>query len=241
MKKILIIAFLLLCSVPYTTQAAITFVASSTIIQTGYAGGPVTATTTLAPNVGDLVVLTAHLWQDTPGTGSLSAATFNGGTMSRIINSRSVGTQCEMWYIVSTTTGSKTVSTTVSGATDAIKIGVSAYTGTSATPFEATSTTLSTGGDPTNSITTSNANDLVVSFLNRFGTTDAATNKTNVYKERAASTLMAASTIQTTTAGAYTDTYTGTSAADWCMGSAAFKAAATLSIFSKPYLIWGEW
>jgi hypothetical protein len=48
-------------------------------------------------------------------------------------------------------------------------------------PLDASNATSGWGGNPTMSLTTGTANDLVTATLSRFGTTDATTNRTSLY------------------------------------------------------------
>ena len=97
--------------------------------------------------------------------------------------------------------------------------------GSFSSPLDASNIATGFGGNPTASVTTVTANDLVTATLSRFGTTDATTNRTALYSSTASSTLGAASYQLATTAGSYSDTYTGTASADWSMVMAAFKPA----------------
>jgi hypothetical protein len=60
-------------------------------------------------------------------------------------------------------------------------------------PLDVTNIATGWGGNPTMSLTTGTANDLVTATLSRFGTTGATTNRTSLYNSTASSTLGAAS------------------------------------------------
>ena len=114
----------------------------------------------------------------------------------------------EIWYLANPASGSNTVSVTVTGATDSIKLTAASFTGAAqSSPLDASNVTSEWGGNPTMSLTTGTANDLVTATLSRFGTTDATTNRTSLYSSTASSTLGAASYQIATTAGSYSDTY----------------------------------
>jgi RHS repeat-associated protein len=116
------------------------------------------------------------------------------------------------------------MSVTVTGATDAIKLGTESFTNVEQTaPLDVSNGSTGTTGNPSISLTTTQTNDVIVSTLHRFSTTDASTNRTALYKDKVTSTLAAASYQLATNAGSYSDTYTGSATADWCMLSAGFK------------------
>jgi hypothetical protein len=73
------------------------------------------------------------------------------------------------------TTGSQTLSVTITGATDDIKLMAASFSGVNqSSPLDAINTAGGTSGDPSVSMTTGTANDLVTATLSRFGTTDAS-------------------------------------------------------------------
>jgi hypothetical protein len=114
----------------------------------------------------------------------------------------------EIWYLANPASGSNTVSVTVTGATDSIKLTAASFTGAAqSSPLDASNATSGWGGNPSANVTTGTANDLVTATLSRFGTTDATTNRTSLYSSTASSTLGAASYQIATTAGSYSDTY----------------------------------
>jgi YD repeat-containing protein len=82
--------------------------------------------------------------------------------------------------------------------------------------------------------------DVVIATLSRFSTIDATTNRTSLYKDRAGSTLGAASYQIATTSGVHSDTYTGSASQDWSMIIASFRpatstTAATVSTTTYSY------
>jgi RHS repeat-associated protein len=169
-----------------------------------------------------LLVLFADIWQDVGGTGTITSATYNGTALTRATSTRAGGMASEIWYLANPTSGSNTVT----GATDSIELTAASFTGAhQSSPLDASNVATCFGGNPTASVTTVTANDLVTATLSRFGTTDATTNRMSLYSSTASSTLGAASYQIATTAGSYSDTYTGSASADWSMVMAAFKPA----------------
>lgn len=211
------------------STSTIGFDATSTSITTGYNGGPTTKTWThTVTGTSPIIVLTADIWQDVGGTGSISSASWNGGALTKATSTRRLGMASEIWYLVATTTGAKTMSVTVTGATDAIKMAAASFTGVSATdPLDFVVTSTGSTGNPKITATSTTNAEVIVSTLSRFSTTDATTSQTALYKDRVTSTLGAASYTFATSASAFTDTYTGSANQDWSMAAAVFKAATT--------------
>jgi RHS repeat-associated protein len=171
-----------------------------------------------------MIVLAADIFQDVGGTGSITSATWNGGAFTKASSTRTGTKSAEMWYLVATTTGAKTMSVTVTGTTDAIKLMSASFNGVhQSSPLDADNTAGGSSGNPSASVTTATANDVVVATLNRHSTTDATTSQTSLYKDRATSTLGAASYQLASSAGSYTDTYTGSASQNWAMVIAGFK------------------
>ena len=167
-----------------TSSATIALDATTTNITNGYAGGPVTKTwshTTSGTN--RLLVLSAHIWQDVAGTGTVTSASYGGQALTKATSTRMVGIAEEVWYLVNPPTGSNTVSVTVTGATDAIKLGVSTWTGVDqSTPIPVKTGALGVSGNPSVSLTTTSTNNVVLASLDRFSTTNATTNRTPAYQ-----------------------------------------------------------
>jgi RHS repeat-associated protein len=154
----------------------------------------------------------------------LHSASYGGTALTKVTNNRSGSMACELWYLKNPPSGANTMSVTVTGATDAIKLGTESFTNVEQTaPLDVSNSSSGTSGNPSVSLTTTATNDVVVSTLHRFSTTDASTNRTSLYKDKVTSTLAAASYQLATTAGSYSDTYTGSASQDWCMLSAGFK------------------
>jgi RHS repeat-associated protein len=137
-----------------------------------------------------------------------------------------VGIANEVWYLVNPPTGSNTVSVTVTGATDAIKLTASSWTGVDqSTPIPLYTAALGVSGNPTVSLTTTSANNVVLASLDRYSNTTATTNRTPLTKDTSGSLLSATSYQQAPTAGSYSDTYTGSASQDWAMYAIALKPA----------------
>lgn len=219
---------------PIHAHAAPTLDATSTSITTGFGAGPVTKTWTNACNSCAIVVLTADIWQDAAGTGSITTAKANGSDMVKVAATRSTAMASEMYYFVATSSGTVALSVTVTGATDAIKMGTASFLGVdTSTPFNASSTAIGTTGNPTASVTTTSDGALVVATLSRFSTTNANTNRTSLFKNAAVSTFAAASYQIAGAAGSQSDTYTGTVTQDWSMIIAGFKAGGLSTTTAK--------
>ena len=120
------------------------------------------------------------------------------------------------------------MSVTVTGATDALKLMSASFNGVhQSSPLDAVNTAGGSSGNPSASVTTATANDVVVATLHRHSTTDATTSQTSLYKDRVTSVLGAASYQLATSAGSYTDTYTGSASQNWAMVIAGFKPVTT--------------
>jgi YD repeat-containing protein len=200
--------------------------ATSSSITNGFNG---TITKTWTHNVtgsNAVLVLTDDIWQDVGGTGTITSASWNGAAFTKATSTQSVGMESEIWYLVATTTGPKTMSVTVTGNTDAIKLAASSFTGVSTfSPLESSKAVAGISGNPSINLTSVTASDLVAATLSRFSTTDATTSVTSLYKDKTSSTLGAASYQIASGAGTYTDTYTGSVAQDWSMAMIALRAA----------------
>lgn len=218
--------------------SAISLDATSTSITNGFNSGPITKTWSHTTGSGSsrLLVLTADIWQDTGGTGTISSASYGGVALTKGTTIREFNMSAEVWYLKNPPTGANTMSVTVSGATDAIKLATSTYTGVDQTaPYVAATTAVGTSGNPTISRTTVNASALLVATLSRYTTTAATTNRTSLYNDHTGSTLGAASYQLATSTGSYSDTYTGSSANDWAMIMAEFKPTSTGSTMTNTW------
>lgn len=203
---------------------AIALDSTATSITNGFAGTVTKTWTHTVTGTNTLMVLVVDAWQDVAGTGSVTAASFNGVPMTFVGATNSLSMRSEIWYIKAPAPGAHTVSVTFTGDHDAIKMATHSFTGVDqVSPLDTYATATGTTGNPTVSMTTGNANELVIATLSRFSTTAATTNRTSLYNDATSSTLGASSYQLATTAGSYSDTYTGTANQDWSMVIAAFK------------------
>lgn len=216
-----------------TTTAATSTLAlnvTTTNISYGLTATTTTRTWTHKTSFGNnrLLVLTGDILQDVAGTGTISSVTYSGMSLTQATLKSGSNLSCEIWYLPSPPSGLNTISVAISGATDAIKLGLADFTGiNTTTPIDATSTATGTTGNPTISTTTRNTNDLVIATLNRNSTSIATTSRTSLYRDNASSTLAAASYQVASVAGSNSDTYTGSVTQNWCMNMAAFVPAPT--------------
>ncbi len=213
------------------SSSSITLDATSTSITNGY-NSTITKTWTHTISSGSnrLLVLSADLWQDVAGTGSITSASYNGAALTKATSTLSTGMESEIWYLVNPSSGAHTVSVTVTGDTDAIKLNASTFTGAAqSSALDVSSTAIGTSGNPSISATTATANDAIVATLSRYSTTDATTSRTSLYKDITGSTFGAASYQVATSTGSYSDTYTGSAGQDWSMVMAGFKPNTTTS------------
>lgn len=203
--------------------------ATSTSITNGFNAGPITKSWTHTVGASStILVLTADLWQDTGGTGSVASATWKGTPLTKVTSTRSVNIESEIWYLASPSVGSGTIAVTVTGATDAIKLGAESFTGTAtSSPLDASSVATGTSGNPSVSLTTATSSDVIIATLSRYSTTTATSSRTNLYRDASGSTLAAGSYQVTTSTGTFSDTYSGSAAQDWSMVAAAFKPGTT--------------
>jgi hypothetical protein len=173
-----------------SSSSSITFDASSTSITTGFNAGPVTKTWTQACNSCSIIVLNADIWQDTGPIGVITSAKVGGVPMTFVASTTSINIEAEQWYFLATSTGTQNISVTVTGATDAIKLGTASFKGAAASsPLDTSAKTTGSTGNPALSLTTGTANDLVIDTLDRFSTTNATTNQTPIYNDHVTSTL----------------------------------------------------
>jgi YD repeat-containing protein len=154
------------------STSTITFDATSTSITTTASGTTTKTWTHTVTGANPVIVLTADLYQTATGTGSIASATWNGGAFTKATSTRTGATEAEVWYLVATTTGAKTMSVTVNGSTTAMRLGASSFTGVSPTwPLDVTKSSNGNGGNPSVSVTPTTATDVVVSTLSKYGGT----------------------------------------------------------------------
>lgn len=209
-------------------------------ITNGFLAGPTTKTfnhTITGSNT--LIVGTYMVWQDTGGTGTVTTNTYNALTLTKITNTRQASMASELWYRIAPTTGTNTMSVTVTGAIDAVKLSSTSFTGADqSAPLDASSTAIGSTGNPAASVTSVASDCAVVAVLSRFSTTAATSNKTSIFNDATGSTLGAASyEITTGAGGSKTNTYTGTAAQDWSMCIASFKPSAGAVVTNSNFFL----
>jgi RHS repeat-associated protein len=212
-----------------TSTSTPTLDSTTVSLNAGFSAGPVTKTWThTVTGSNPIIILTAAIFQDVAGTGSITSATWNGGSFTKASSTRTGTKATEIWYLTATTTGSKTMSVTVTGATDDIKLSASSFTNISPySPLDTKASSNGSTGNPSVSINTLTQGDLVVSTLNRHSTTDATTSVTSLYKDRTSSILGASSYQIANQPSLYTDTYTGSASQNWSMIAISLKPATT--------------
>jgi RHS repeat-associated protein len=206
-----------------------TLTATSTSITNGYNGGPITKSWShTVTGTSTVIILMGDLWQDVGGTGTIASATWKGVPFTKIKSALSVNIDAELWYLVPTSTGSGTLSVTVTGATDAIKLGAATFNGVAtSSPINTSSSATGVSGTPSVSATTTISGDLIVATLSRYTTANATSNRTAIFRDNSNSTLAAGSYQIATSTGSYSDTYTGSASQDWSMVMVAVKPATT--------------
>jgi len=152
------------------STSTIAFDATSTSITTTSSGNITKTWTHTVTGTNPIIVLTADLQQTATGTGSIASATWNGGAFTKATSTRTNAMESEVWYLVATTTGAKTMSVTINGSTTAIRLGASSFTGVSPTwPLDIVKSANGNGGNPSISVTPGMATDAVVSTLSKYG------------------------------------------------------------------------
>lgn len=200
---------------------AVAFDASASSIQVGFLAGPTTRTwshTCTGSNI--ILFMCADLWQDTAGVGTVTSASYNSVAMTKVNAGTSTSIRAEIWYLVAPATGANTVSVTVTGATDAIKLCSASFTGViqSASAIDNHVINATTTGAPSKAIVTVADNCGVIDTVSRFSNTDLVkgASQTQIYNDSVTSTLGAASYLTTpkTPAGSVTMSWTGNAAQD---------------------------
>lgn len=195
-------------------------------ISTGFSGTVTKTWSHTCTGSGLLLVLEASLWQDVAGTGTITSASYNGVAMTFVTADRGAGMRSELWYLTAPATGAHTVSVTVTGNTDAIKLATTSFTGVDqSSPLSVSNTANSFSANATVSLTTTVANTVVVGALSKFGTAAPTTGSpyTNLAVNSTTSTTFSADYALVSSAGSTTLTYTTSTASDWSISIASFK------------------
>lgn len=216
---------------------AITADTSTKSISTGYSGsGSFTWSHTCTD--ANLLVVAVSLWQDVAGTGTVTAMTYNGVSMTKAVGYTGTSTamRSEIWYLSSPSSGANTVSATVTGDTDQRGFVSSSWLGAATTSVLDAANAGATGdvSPISGSVTTTQANSLIIDSAARFGT--AAVTKggsqTLLQSDVSGSTTVASSYQLATTATAYTLTWTTSGTNDWAHVVASFKENTSTAVNS---------
>ena len=148
---------------------AISVLSSSSLIQTGFAAGG--ERTWSHSSNGNMLVVSAGLWQDVAGAGTISAVAVSGNLFTRAGSIRNTQMQSELWYLFSPPTGNVTISASVSGNTDDRKFGALSLSGADTTGLGATMLNVSNSSPITTSITTVGNNSFVADTTIKFSST----------------------------------------------------------------------
>jgi YD repeat-containing protein len=153
-----------------TSTSTIALDTTSTNITTTSNGTTTKTWTHTVSGTNPVIVLTADIAQTVAGTGSIGSASWNGGAFTKATSTRTANMETEVWYLVATTTGAKTMSVTVNGNTDAIRLAASSFTGVSPTlTLDKVASANGSGGNPSVSVTPGMATDVVISTLSKSG------------------------------------------------------------------------
>jgi hypothetical protein len=104
------------------STSTIALTSTTTNITLGFNSTTTKTWTITSSGSNPLIVLTASIWQDVAGSGTIGSASWNGAVFTKATSTRTVGIETEIWYLVASTTGNKTISVTINGNTDAIKL-----------------------------------------------------------------------------------------------------------------------
>ena len=144
--------------------------ATSTSYTIGLNGTTTTTWTHTVTGSNPVIVLTADLQQDVAGAGSIGSVSWNGAAFIKATSTRTNNMESEIWYLVASTTGAKTMSVTINGSTDAIRLGASSFTGVSPTwAVDVVKVSNGSGGNPSISITPTTNTDVVIATLSKSG------------------------------------------------------------------------
>lgn len=173
------------------------------------------------------------LWQDVAGTGSASGITYNGVALTKIAEKTVTGgaMRAEIWRLTAPADATANIVATITGDTDARKMGAILFAGADQTdPDEATQTSEGAAGPITLSITTLTDGAIVIDCGSNF-TTDALTvgsDQTAFMDDQTGSTGGVASYESKATAGAVTMSWTKAGSDDWAQCAVSVKPAAAV-------------
>ena len=220
---------------------AIAFDAKATKVDDGYDGGGSNWTWThVCTGSNLLLVVEVALWQDAAGTGSISGITYNSVALTKANTELSVGMESEIWYLVAPSTGSHSITATVTGATDSRRFASTSFIGVlQISPLDTTAINSTSSGAPSKAITTSAVNELIVDSVSRFSDDPLTVggSQTQIYNDDTipngnswVTSLGTASYEIVTTATSYTISWTGASVNDCAQVIACFKPAAASTV-----------
>lgn len=218
---------------------AIAFGASGSSVSGGYNAGPQTKTISLTPSGSNLFLIAAvAIWQDVSGTGSVTACTFNGVSLTKYAEKTIAGgtMRVEFWRLKNPDAGTYNLSVTVTGATDAIKVMGSWWTGVD--DVDAYAVAEGYGKVPSVTLTTVADNCEVVDCFMIYNATamTVGANQTSMVNSAANSTVGGHSYLTNvkTPAGSVTMSWSrATADGDWAMAAMSFKPAGAASSYIK--------
>lgn len=207
--------------------ASITTDTTNGNVATGFNTGPrtVNVSLTIASGVTKLVAL-VYIWQDVAGTGTVSAINWNTSENLTLISSyRQTGTTMYVaaYYLDSPTSGAHTLATTVTGATDCIKVSAIPLFNT-VSGYDQIATSGGNGTSASTSITPSKDNCIIVDALESFGGTTAVEGSTSFYEDTTGSINAASQYYIQTTKASKAMTWSWTTAGDYSHLVISFKS-----------------
>ena len=203
-------------------------------IENGFAlgGDTVTISSFAVSGSNKVLYVCMMLWQDVAGTGSVSAITWNTTeTFTKRAEKTVTGgaMRAEIWELINPTSATANIVATITGNTDARKMGAILFTGADQTaPTEATQTSEGGAGPITLDITTLTNGAYVVDCGSNFST-DALTigaGQTVIMDDQTGSTGGVASYESKATAGSVTMSWTKAGSDDWAQVAVSVKPAA---------------
>jgi hypothetical protein len=220
---------------------SVTSVATPTI-ENGFigSGDTVTIASFTVSGTNKALFVCMMLWQDVPGSGTISGITWNTSQSLTKIVEKTVtagAMRAEIWRLINPTNATANIVATISGDTDARKMGAILFDGADQTdPDEATQTSEGGAGPITLDITTLTDGAIVVDCGSNF-TTDAITigaDQTPIMDDQTGSTGGVASYESKATAGTVTMSWTKTGSDDWAQVALSVKPAAATTIVKDP-------
>lgn len=197
------------------------------------AGTTITISSAVVSGSDKVLYVTVMLWQDVAGTGTVSGITWN---TSENFTKRAEKTvtggamRAEIWELKNPTSTTANIVATISGNTDARKLGAILYTGADqTTPTEATQTSEGTSSPLTLNITTLTDGADVIDCVSNFSTATltVGAGQTSFMNDSTGATGAGASYESKATAGSVTMSWTKTGTDDWAQVAVAVKPLVT--------------